>query len=197
MAPRGGPRGAVQRWPASLPGSCRLSACQLCDLRRSPARLPTPPGAARRRAVAVPWRLGLSGVTWAPGMLRWSARSRLGAGVRQVGAPPSVPGRRGRSLRALSWRWRRLQGRPRSGTGSSRPGQTPLSRGVMASVAENMVGGGRRGSRRTEPTISTGQRQFRSRYALAVLVASPRGGRDQSDLCPRGAWTPAQTVNFK
>lgn len=57
--------------------------------------------------------------------------------------------------------------------------------GVMASVAENMVGGGGwRGSRQTEPTISTGQRQFRSRYALAVLVASPRGGRDQSDLCP-------------
>lgn len=70
--------------------------------------------------------------------------------------------------------------------------------GVMASVAENMVGGGGwRGSRQTEPTIRTGQRLFRSRYALAVLVASPRGGRDQSDLCPRGAWTPAQTVNFK
>lgn len=197
MAPRGGPRGAVQRWPASLPGSCRLSACQLCDLRRSPARLPTRPGAARRRPVAVPWRLGLSGVTWAPGMLRWSARSRLGAGPRQVGAPPSVPGRRGRSLRALSWRWRRLQGDRGAGRVPPDLGRCPCPGGDGFSGREHGGGGGRRGSRRTEPTIRTGQRLFRSRYALAVLVASPRGGRDQSDLCPRGAWTPAQTVNFK
>lgn len=99
----------------------------------------------------MPWRLGLSGVTWAPGMLRWSARSRLGAGARQVGAPPSVPRRRGSAQRAREAgpfvESAELEVASPAGQ-TAEPGgflQTwadALVPGVMASVAENMVGGG-------------------------------------------------------